>query len=230
MDETRLAIRIVLADDHPLVRDGLRRLLETQPDFDVIGEAADGADAVRQAKALAPDVLLLDVAMPRMNGLEALGELAVATPEVRVVLLTAAIERDETIEALRLGARGVVLKETATPLLYKCIRAVASGELWVGHERIADLVKSVCSPARTPTADDRPALRLTPRELEVVTAVAEGAANKDIAAALGVSEQTVKNHLSSIFDKLGVSTRLELALYAVHHKLSEGRPVARTRA
>ena len=129
MASTQTPIRILIADDHPLVREGLRRLFELQPEFVVIGEAADGFEAVQRAKDLKPDVLLLDLAMPRMNGLEVLKELGETVEEVRTVLLTAAIEREETVQALRLGARGVVLKESATQLLYKCIRAVMSNEL-----------------------------------------------------------------------------------------------------
>ena len=222
MSEPRPPIRIVIADDHPLVRDGLRKLLEGQPGFRVIGEAADGIEALERAKALKPDVLLLDLAMPRMNGLEVLKELGETVEEVRTVLLTAAIEREETVQALRLGARGVVLKESATQLLYKCIRAVMSNELWVGHERIGDLLRTLRELEREPSRDATPASRLTRRELQVISAIVDGAGNKDIGTSLGLSEQTVKNHLSHIFDKLGVSNRLELALYAVHHRLLAG--------
>ena len=118
MSDSQAPIRIVIADDHPLVREGLRTLLELQPGFTVVGEAGDGLEAVQMTKALRPDVLLLDLAMPRMNGLEVLKELADTATEVRAVLLTATIEREETVRALRLGARGVVLKESATQMLY----------------------------------------------------------------------------------------------------------------
>ena len=221
---THTPIRIVIADDHPLVRDGLRKLFEHQPGFAVVGEAADGGDAVRQARALDPDVLLLDLAMPGLNGLEVLRELGAQADRVRTVLLTASIEREEVVEALRLGARGVVLKESATHVLYNCIRAVMSGQAWVGRDSIDDLLRTLRQAERDASQEARPAARLTKRELEVIAAVVDGGGNKDIGKAFGLSEQTVKNHLSHIYDKLGVSNRLELALYAVHHRLLSGRP------
>jgi DNA-binding NarL/FixJ family response regulator len=222
MSDAQAPIRIVIADDHPLVREGLRTLLELQQGFTVVGEAGDGFDAVQLTKDLRPDVLLLDLAMPRMNGLDVLKALADTATEVRTVLLTATIEREETVHALRLGARGVVLKESATQMLYKCIRAVMAGEFWVGHERIGDLMQTLRQIERAPAREPSPASRLTRRELQVISAVVEGGSNKDIAKGFGLSEQTVKNHLSNIFDKLGVSNRLELALYAVHHRLLAG--------
>ncbi len=214
-------IRILIADDHPIVREGLRRMLDADPAFTVVGEAVDGLEAVARVRELEPDILLLDVAMPRVNGLEALKQLAASGFVTRPVLLTAAIEPEETVQALRLGARGVVLKETATELLYKCLRAVAAGEYWVGHEQMHDVMQAVREPVYTAERAD-PASRLTTRELEVIAAIVEGAPNKDIAAQFGITEQTVKNHLIHIFDKLGVSNRLELALYAVHHQLLGG--------
>jgi DNA-binding NarL/FixJ family response regulator len=212
-------IRIVIADDHPLVREGLRKLFDLQPGFAVVGEAGDGLEALKVVKDLKPDVLLLDLAMPRMNGLDVLRELGEMVEEVKAVLLTAGIEREETVRALRLGARGVVLKESATQLLYRCVRAVVNGEYWVGHERIDDLLKTMRALDHAPRQEATPASRLTRRERQVIAAVVEGGGNKDIGKSLGLSEQTVKNHLSNIFDKLGVSNRLELALYAVHHRL-----------
>jgi two-component system, NarL family, nitrate/nitrite response regulator NarL len=213
------AIRVVIADDHPIFRDGLRRLLGAEPGFEVVGEAGDGHEAVAKAAALRPDVLLLDLAMPRANGLQALQDLLELQLPVRPVLLTAAIDSAETVRALRLGARGVILKEAATQLLFKCLHSVMKGEYWVGHERVQDIVEHL---RRTEDDDHRgltPAGRLTRRELQIVAAIVDGSSNKDIGQQFGLSQQTVKNHLSHIFDKLGVSNRLELALYAVHHKL-----------
>src|SRR6266446_814079 len=138
-------VRILLADDHPIFRDGLRRLLEAEPDLKVIGEACDGAEAVKMAQQLKPDILLLDLAMPRMPGLEALREMSSGpvSNSVRVILLTAAAEKKQIVEALQLGARGVVLKDSATKLLLKSIHTVMAGEYWVGRESVSNLVQEL---------------------------------------------------------------------------------------
>jgi DNA-binding NarL/FixJ family response regulator len=223
MDNKRSqTIRIVIADDHPIFRDGLRRLLEAEPGLKVIGEAADGADAVKLARQLKPDIMLLDLAMPRTPGLEALRDLSVGTGGngVKVVLLTAAAEKHQIVEALQLGARGVVLKDSATQLLLKCIHTVMTGEYWVGRESVSNLVAYLRTQMQASNEESRQKkFGLTPRELEIVSAVVAGYANKEIAEYFKISEDTVKHHLSNIFDKLGVSTRLELALFAVNQGL-----------
>jgi DNA-binding NarL/FixJ family response regulator len=215
-------VRILIADDHPIFRDGLRRLLEAEPDLQVLGEAADGAEAVKLARQLKPDILLLDLAMPKHPGLEALRDLSVApgAAPVRVILLTAAAEKSQIVEALQLGARGVVLKDSATQLLLKAIHTVMAGEYWVGRESVSNLVQYLRTLMQSSVDEARQKkFGLTPRELEIVSAVVAGYANKEIAEYFKISEDTVKHHLSNIFDKLGVSTRLELALFAVNQAL-----------
>jgi DNA-binding NarL/FixJ family response regulator len=215
-------VRIVIADDHPIFRDGLRRLLEADSDFKVIGEASDGAEAVKLARQLKPDILLLDLAMPRHPGLEALRELSANSgpSPVRVILLTAAAEKNQIVEALQLGARGVVLKDSATQLLLKAIQTVMAGEYWVGRESVSNLVQYLRTLVQSSGEEAKQKkFGLTPRELEIVSAVVAGYSNKEIAEYFKISEDTVKHHLSNVFDKLGVSTRLELALFAVNQSL-----------
>jgi DNA-binding NarL/FixJ family response regulator len=210
-------VRIVTADDHPIFRDGLRRLLESEPGFEVVGEAGTTKEALRLVAELAPDILLLDLAMPDGSGLDVLRELDLSDASVRTVLLTASADKQQMLDALRLGARGLLLKDSATALLYKCVRHVMAGQYWFGRDRMPSLIEAFRAMGGVETLP--PARTLTNRELQIVAAIVEGATNRDIAARLGLSEQTVKNHLSNIFDKVGASNRLELALYAIHHKL-----------
>jgi two-component system, NarL family, nitrate/nitrite response regulator NarL len=215
-------IRIVIADDHAIFREGLRRLLETEPDLKVVGEAEDGAQAVKLARQLTPEILLLDLAMPRLPGLDALRELSTTNQgsAVRVILLTAAVDKSEIVKALHLGARGVVMKASATQVLLSALHTVMGGKYWVGLEPVADLRQYLETGLKAGKSDAPAKLfGLTPRELDIVSAIVAALANKDIAEYFDISEDTVKHHLSNIFDKLGVSTRLELALFAVNHSL-----------
>jgi DNA-binding NarL/FixJ family response regulator len=217
--EPERPIQVVIADDHPIFRDGLRKLLEAEDGFRVVGIAADGVEALEMVRKHSPDVILLDVAMPRMPGLEVLREIAKMSSAVRPILLTAGVEKTEVASALQMGARGIVLKDSATQLLFKAIRCVMKGEYWVGRDSVADLVAALRQHQNSAESAARRGFGLTPRELEVVAAIVTGLQNKEIARKLGVSEDTVKHHISNVFDKLGVSNRLELALFAVNHGL-----------
>jgi len=224
MEKRISPIRIVIADDHPIFRDGLRRLLESEGDMKVVGEACDGREAVKLATEIKPDILLLDLAMPHHTGLDALRDLntntSAAGAAVRIILLTAAVEKKQVVEALQLGARGVVLKDSATQLLLKSIHAVMAGEYWVGRDSVSNLVQYLRNLMQSTNEETKQKkFGLTPRELEIVSAVVAGYANREIAEYFKISEDTVKHHLSNIFDKLGVSTRLELALFAVNQGL-----------
>ena len=226
MPEAQVAeIRVLLADDHAILRAGLRKLLEAEPGFRIIGEAPDGTEAVRMAHDLQPDILLLDLAMPRLTGLEVLRELRTGPKPVHTIILTAAIEKAEIVTALQLGASGIVLKDAATEVLFKSISSVLSGQHWIGREATADLVQALrdqMGTASTPAQKRAPRFGLTPRELQVVGTVVAGYSNREIAKQFSLSEDTVKHHLSKIFDKTGASNRLELALFAVHHRILDG--------
>ena len=206
-------ISIVIADDHAIFRDGLRRLLASENDFRVVAEASDGQEAIALTRQFKPNVLLLDLAMPRLPGLEVLRELSHDELAVSTILLTAAIQTFEVTRALQLGARGVVLKESPPELLLRSIRSVCDGGYWVGSNILAQFGQ----------LRSRETSILTAREVEVISAIKAGNSNKEIATKLAISEETVKRHLSNIYAKLGVSSRLELALLSVGRDLPAGK-------
>jgi len=220
---TEQLIRIVVADDHTIFRDGLKNLLEADRRFRVVGEACDGEEAVNLVTRLKPDILLLDLVMPRVSGMEALRRIVAAAVPTGVIMVVDAVERDDVLEVFRLGGRGYVSKESATAALFAGICAVAAGQYWMGREPFADLEKAIATLTRSAVKDERPKdFGLTPRELEIVSAVVTGHSNREIARKLSISEQTVKHHLTNIFDKAGVFNRLELALFAINHHLVRG--------
>jgi DNA-binding NarL/FixJ family response regulator len=210
------AISIVIADDHPILRDGLRKLLEAEEDFVVAGEACNGDETLEVAQQLSPDMLLLDLMMPGVPSLDVLRSLTARSLPTRTLLLTASIEADELIRALQLGARGVVMKDSASELLMKAIRVVMAGQYWIGRESVAGLMDTFR--AHLTVTRGRP-FGLTPREREITSAVTAGFTNKEIARRFSLSEETVKHHLTKIFGKVNVANRLELALFAISQNL-----------
>lgn len=212
-------IRVLIADDHPVVRIGLRNMLQADAHIKVIAEAKDGVEALHMVRTLRPDILLLDLAMPKMPGLEALRELTSDNADTRTIVLTGQIDKRQILEALQLGARGVVLKDAAIAHLSACIRAVMQGQYWLEGRPVTNLVQVLRDLTAQTAPPPRKTFGLTARELEVVTLITEGSTNKHIAETFGISEETVKRHLTNIFNKIGVGNRLELALFALNHNL-----------
>ena len=211
-----MPIRIAIADDHAIVLDGLRRLFDAEPDMKVVQCCTTGQDAVRAGLRSDVDILVLDYRMPGMTGLEVLAKLANERATCRTILLTAALSDDDAAEALRLGAQGIVMKESAPDTLLECLRRVYRGERWLDAEmqhRAADHA------SRKAAAASAIAQVLTARETEIVRMITRGLRNKAIAEQLSISEGTVKIHLHNIYDKLGLDGRLELMLYAQKHGL-----------
>jgi DNA-binding NarL/FixJ family response regulator len=210
-------IRIVIADEYPIFRDGLRRLLETDPGLHIVGEAGPGAKAVALVRALAPDILLLGPPPGNGPASETLRQLADAGVSVRTILLVKAIDTAEVADSLQFGACGILSKDSGADLLFQCIDSVTAGYNWVGHERASNIAASVrrFAAARRQTQ----MFGLTRREQEIVRAVIDGDTNKEIARRFEISENTVKRHLMHIFNKVGASSRIELALFAGHHRL-----------
>jgi len=198
-------IKILIADDHLIIRQGLRLILETENDFELAGEATDGAEALSLCKKLKPDVVLMDLRMPNMDGLTAIERLHVEQPEIAIVILTTFNEDELMIRGLQAGARGYLLKDTDRSTLFDTIRAAARGETLLRPEIMARVLRR----SNKPAADSKTTepVNLTDRELEVLKSVARGERSKEIASHLGISERTVKAHLASIYTKLGVDSR-----------------------
>lgn len=209
-------IRILIADDHAIVREGLRALIGTEPGLELVGEASDGIEAVLKARTLKPDIILLDMMMPRKDGLGAIDEIIKENPKARILVLTSFAEDDKVFPAIKAGALGYLLKDSSPNELLQAIRNVHQGEASL-HPTIArKLIRELNQPPVLPPTSDP----LTERELDVLRHVAQGLSNDDIAKELVVSERTVRTHVSHILDKLHLANRTQMALYAVREGLA----------
>jgi len=210
-------IRILIADDHTLVRAGLRALLDSEPGMEVVGEAADGIDAVERAGALTPDVILLDLVMPRKDGIEAITEICQANPNARILVLTSYTDDDKVFPAIKAGALGYLLKDSEPHELLQAIRSVYAGEPSLAPTIARKLMRELQQPPNLPPAEQP----LSEREVQVLRLVAQGLSNKEIADRLVVSERTVRAHVSNILNKLHLANRTQAALYAIREGLSQ---------
>lgn len=206
-----MPIRIVLADDHPVVRRGLTQFFADEEEMDIIAECSDGESALAAVARHAPDILLVDLRMPGLGGMEVLRRLKDLARPVPTVLLAGNISDDEVMEAMRLGAKGVVLKEMAPSLLVQCIRKVAAGGVWLEKEAVGRALEKML---QNEEALGKVREILTPREIEIVRMVASGLSNREAGEKLFISEGTVKTHLHTIYEKLGIKSRVHLANYA----------------
>jgi DNA-binding NarL/FixJ family response regulator len=212
---TTQTTRIVISDDHAIFRQGLRKLFDEQEEFSIVGEASSGAETIEVVNSLLPDILLLDLQLGDMTGLDVLRKIG---PNMKghTILLGADIRQEDELNALLLGASGIVGKYSAAETLFKCIRAVLTGEMWVKR----DVVKNLVSMMRGNGSAGSNQFGLTSRELEIVRAVVQGLGNREISEMLGISQFTVKHYLTRVFDKLLVGNRVELALFATRHGLA----------
>lgn len=213
-------IRILIADDHTLVRAGLRALLDSEPGMEVVGEAADGVEVVDKANALAPDVILLDLVMPRQDGIEAITKICRADPNARILVLTSYTDDDKVFPAIKAGALGYLLKDSEPHELLQAIHSVYAGEPSLSPTIARKLMRELQQPPNLPPAEQP----LSEREVQVLRLVAQGLSNKEIAERLVVSERTVRAHVSNILNKLHLANRTQAALYAIREGLSQARP------
>lgn len=218
-------IRVVIADDHPVVRLGLRLMLGTEAEVELVGEAADGASAVRLVNELKPDVVLVDLRMPEMDGLEAIEHMQAATPQTAVLILTTYNEDELMLRGLQAGARGYLLKESSQETLLQAIRAAARGETLMQPEVMARLLTQAASASASAVIKrERQAVNLTEREQEVLAGLARGERNKEIAARMGITRRTVEAYLTSIYTKLNVDTRSAAIIVAIERNLLPIQP------
>lgn len=214
-----MSIKIILIDDHTLFRSGIKALLSRQSDFDVIGEAADGFTGIKLVEQMRPDIVLLDLDMPVMNGRETLAQILSSNPQQTVVMLTVSEDNDDLTECMRIGARGFLLKNINADFLLDSIRKAVDGDNVFSPEMTTRLVQSLISPSAPRT--DQALSTLTPRELEILGYLAAGHSNKVIARHLDLAESTVKVHVQNLLRKLDLSSRVQAAVYAVQHKVPQ---------
>ena len=221
--EKALSIRVLVADQHPVIRIGVDNLLQTETGIEVVGEAGDSDEAISKTLELRPDILLLALNLRNFPGLDAMPEVVNISPGTRTILLANMISRQEIMKAMELGARGIVVKDALMESLTPAIRAVSAGQYWIRDRRVPNLIDVLKTLTDPPLRAEKNNLKLTAREMDVVGCVVKGSSNRDIATQFSLSEETVKRHLSNIFEKTGVSTRLELALFAIEHQLVASR-------
>jgi DNA-binding NarL/FixJ family response regulator len=207
-------IRILIADDHPVVREGLAAMLARQPDIDVVGEANDGIEAVERVGTLHPDIVLMDLQMPRLGGVEAIKQIRAEYPQVQLIVLTTYGDDDSIFQGIAAGARGYLLKDAPRDELFRAVRAVAQGESLLQPAVATRLLERFARPRQEPPQD-----ALTEREISVLRLLARGSANKQIGAALHISESTVKTHVANIFQKLSVTDRTQAVTVALSRGL-----------
>lgn len=217
-------IRVFIADAHPIVLEGLRSVLGQHAGIQIVGEASDGMDAIDKIVQLEPDIVLLDLRLPRVDGLTVIRSIQTRAPRAKVILFAAPDNKEDFVEAMKVGCSGILLKDSSTSLVEKSIHKVHAGEIWLDSNTTAAVIRQFASPSDIPPVHsngkpNRERAQLSQREREIIILIAQGYKNKEIAEKMFITEQTVKNHLHNVFDKLGVSDRLELALYAIHNSL-----------
>jgi len=219
-------IRLLIADGHPIVLEGLRSVLGHLPNLQVVGEASDGMEAIEKTVSLDPDIVLMELKLPRVDGLTVLRSIQARAGRSKVILFSSSENKEEFVEAMKLGCSGILSKDSPISLIEKSIQKVYAGEIWLDSNTTAAVIRQFASPTDFPAVHGngngkatRERAQLSQREREIIILIAQGYKNKEIAEKMFITEQTVKNHLHNVFDKLGVSDRLELALYAIHNSL-----------
>ena len=219
-------IRLLIADGHPIVLEGLRTVLGHQPTVQVVGEASDGMEAIEKTVSLDPDIVLMELKLPRVDGLTVLRSIQARAGRSKVILFSSSENKEDFVEAMKLGCSGILSKDSAIGLIEKSIQKVYAGEIWLDSNTTAAVILQFASPSDFPAVhgatngkSTSERAQLSQREREIIILIAQGYKNKEIAEKMFITEQTVKNHLHNVIDKLGVSDRLELALYAIHNSL-----------